>query len=78
MPRSPLTVASYALMIAIVALVYQYTRTDAAIFLYAGIAALVACFIAQALDLSRGERIARSRIKAARSDIEAFKKKGWL
>ncbi len=78
MPRTPLTYVSYALMIAIVVLVYQYTRTNSSTLLYAGIAALIACIVAQATDVSRGMRVAQSRIKAVRSDVEAFKKKGWL
>jgi hypothetical protein len=69
---------AYALIIGIFALIYLYTRTDEAVYLYGGIIALVACFIVQAMDISRGERVARSRIKTARSDVEAFKKKGWL
>jgi len=77
-PRTPLTFVAYALVVAILVLIYLYTRTDEAIYMYGGVVALVACFIVQAMDISRGERVARSRIKTARSDVEAFKKKGWL
>lgn len=77
-PRTPLTFVVYALIVAILVQIYLYTRTDEAIYMYGGVVALVACFIVQAKDISRGERVALSRIKTTRSDVDAFKKKGWL
>ena len=73
-----LTYLLYALMVGIAAVVYIYTRSGNSLLLYAGIAGLVAAFIVQAVELSRGERVARARIKATKSDVKGFEAKGWL
>ena len=77
-PRTHLTYVLYALIALVFALIYTYTRTDETLFLYAGIGGLVATFIVQGVEISRGERIARARIKATKSDAKSFRKKGWL
>lgn len=76
--RTWLTYTLYGIMVAITAAVYQYTRSGNSLLLYAGIAGLVAAFIVQALELSRGERVARARIKATKSDAKGFEAKGWF
>ncbi|UCE81009.1 MAG: hypothetical protein JSV94_00795 [Methanobacteriota archaeon] len=77
-PRTNLSYTVYFLVLAVFVTIFIYTRTHDNIFLYGGIACLVACFAVQAIEISRGERIARSRIKATKSDIPTFRKKGWL
>lgn len=77
-PRTVLSYVVYALVAGVFVTVFLYTRTDDKIFLYGGVVGLVATFIVQAIELSRGERIARSRIRATKSDAAAFRKKGWL
>ena len=77
-PRTAFTYVVYALVIAVFVTIFIYSRTHNSIFLYGGIAGLVACFIVQAFDMSRGEKVARSRIRATKSDAAAFRRKGWL
>lgn len=73
-----MTYLLYILIVAVLALIYTYTRTDQAELLYAGIGGLVATIIVQAVEISRGERLARARIKATKSDAKDFRKRGWL
>jgi hypothetical protein len=77
-PRTAYTFALYALILVVFALVYLYTNSDNFIFLISAIAGLVAAFIIQAVEISRGERFARAKIKATKSDAAGFKQKGWL
>ena len=77
-PRTTLTYVAYALVLLVFATVFTYSRTHNYIFLYGGVAGLIACFVVQAIEISRGEKIARSRIKATKSDAASFKDKGWL
>lgn len=73
-----MTYLLYFLIVVVLALIYTYTRTDQAVLLYAGIGGLVATIIVQAVEISRGERVARARIKATKSDAKGFRKRGWL
>lgn len=78
--RVPRTVLSYVLILLIgevFTTIFLYTRTDDSLLLYAGVAGLVATLIVQGVDMSRGERVARARIKATKSDAQSFRKKGW-
>lgn len=78
--RVPRTLLSYILILLIGTVfvtIYMYTRTDDSMLLYVGIAGLIATLIVQAVDMSRGEQVARARIKATRSDAKSFRKKGW-
>jgi hypothetical protein len=77
-PRTFNTFILYALILGVFALVYMYTSSDNFVFLIGMIACLVMSFAIQAVEISRGERYARARIKATRSDAVGFKKKGWL
>ena len=77
-PRTTLSYVSYVFVLLVFATVFTYSRTDNVIFLYAGVAGLIACFVVQAVEISRGEKIARSRIRPTKSDAVAFKEKGWL
>lgn len=77
-PRTALTYVLYALILVVFGMVYTYTRSDEVIFLLGSILGLVGAFIIQAVEISRGERIARAKIKATKSDAQKFRKKGWL
>lgn len=77
-PRTTLSFVTYGLIAEVLGTVFIYTRTDESIYLYAGIVGLVATFVVQAIEISRGERVARSRIRATKSDAVAFRKRGWL
>jgi len=77
-PRTVYTYMLYALMLIILALVYAYTNSDEMIFLIGGVVGLICAFVIQAFEISRGERIARAKIKATKSDASGFRKKGWL
>ncbi len=77
-PRTVYTYVLYALILAIFAMVYTYTSSDELIFLLGSVVGLITAFILQAIEISRGERIARAKIKATRSDATTFRKKGWL
>jgi len=77
-PRTVYTYVLYALIFGTFALVYMYTDSDQMIFLLGGIVGLVGAFVIQAFEISRGERFARAKIKATKSDVPGFQKKGWL
>ncbi len=77
-PRTAYTYVLYALILTIFVLIYTYTSSDETIFLLGSVAGLICAFIIQAFEISRGERIARAKIKATKSDVSGFRKKGWL
>lgn len=77
-PRTMYTYVLYALMLSTFALVYMYTESDSMIFLLGSIVGLIGAFVIQAFEISRGERIARAKIKTTKSDVPKFRKKGWL
>ena len=76
-PRTFLSYVVMGLIVEVFVTIYLYTRTDSSILLYAGVGGLVATLIVQAVDMSHGERVARARIKATKSDAKSFRKKGW-
>lgn len=75
-PRTALTFVLYAMVMAVFALVYMYTSSDNSIFLIGGIVGLVIAFVVQAIEISKGERYARSKIKTTKADAAALKAKG--
>ncbi|UCE91844.1 MAG: hypothetical protein JSV90_01450 [Methanobacteriota archaeon] len=77
-PRTAMSVVLIALIGIVFTVIYMYTRTDDPILLYAGIVGLIATFIVQGVEMARGERWARARIKATKSDAKGFRKKGWM
>ena len=74
-PRTFLSFVMYMLVLVIFVAVYMYTDTDEGIFLVSGIVGLVAAFVIQAIEISRGERYARAKIKVTRSDAARARKK---
>jgi len=76
-PRGPLTYLMYALVGAVLVLIYLNSQTRNALLLYGALGAMVVMMIVQFKDLSRGTRMAKSRIRPTKSDEAEFRKKGW-
>ena len=75
-PRTVLSFVLYAMILVVFALVYMYTNTDNPIFLIGGIVSLVAAFVIQGIEIARGERYARAKIKTTKADAAALRAKG--
>lgn len=75
-PKSILTYILYAMILVVFALVYMYTDSRSAVYLIGAIVGLVASFVIQAVELSRGEKQARARIKTTKADAAASRSKG--
>jgi hypothetical protein len=67
----------YALVGVVIVLIYLNSQTRNALLLYGALGAMVVMMIVQFKDLSRGTRIAKSRIRPTTSDQAEFRKKGW-
>ena len=76
-PRSFGTYAVYILTAAAFALVYLNTQQGNGVFLYVALGLVVIMMIIQFMELSRGEKYARTKIKVTHSDLDALRKKGW-
>lgn len=77
-PPAAMTYAVYALVGICFVLVYYGSKADDKLMIYAALAGVVAAMVLQFLELSRGEKYARTRIKPTKSDAAALKKKGWV
>jgi hypothetical protein len=75
-PRTALSFVLYAMILIVFLLVYMYTDSHNSIFLIGGIGALIASFAIQAVEISRGERYARARIRTTKADAAASRTKG--
>jgi len=73
-PRSWMTYAVYALTVLCLALVAVHLINDERSFLYAGALTLVIMMVIQFVDLGRGHRYARAKIKLTRSDAEKMRR----
>ncbi len=67
-PNSWMTYATYFLYVFVPAMVVLYLTSKATFWIYVAIALLIVMVILQLLDLIRGEKIARGRIKFTASD----------
>ena len=76
-PSSVFTYLVYVTMVICFVILYLYTRNDDDTYLYVAIAFAFVMAASQIVDLMRGEKYARARIKVAHSDTDAMKKKGW-
>lgn len=76
-PNSWMTYVSYALYVAVPALVVVYLTSGAVLWMYGAVALLVVMMILQYLDVVRGEKYARSKIRVTASDSSSFKTRGW-
>lgn len=75
-PPSVFTYVVYVTMAVAFVLLYMYTRNDDDLYLYIAIVFAVVMAGAQVVDLSRGEKYARAKIKMTQSDTKAMKDKG--
>jgi len=76
-PRTKMTYLTYALYVVVPGLVAVHLLTDSDAYLYASVVGLVAMMIVSYIDITKGEKIARAKIKVASSDLREFRKKGW-
>ncbi|MGQ9588038.1 MAG: hypothetical protein ACUVT7_06640 [Thermoplasmata archaeon] len=76
-PSSWLTYLSYVLFVAIPVLVGIHVLTDSPGFLYMSAVGLVIMMIVSYLDVIRGEKIAKAKIKITSSDLDEFRRRGW-
>jgi phage FluMu protein Com len=76
--NSPLTYLTYALYFIVLGLVAYSLRTDDKTFLYYAIVGLAVAVIAAYVDMARGEKLARKRVKIADSDTATFRRRGWI
>lgn len=72
-PRVAWTYAIYVLAAAAFALVYANTRNDDSLYLYAAVVIVAVMMVIQFMELARGERYARAKIKVTRSDSTTTK-----
>jgi hypothetical protein len=71
------TYLSYALYVLIPALIAIYVTDDVKTYLYLAVALLFVMMIISYVDIGRGEKYAKDRIKVATTDVDVFKKRNW-
>jgi len=76
-PNSWMTYVSYALYVTVPALVVLYVTSKTSFWIYAAIALLVVMIVLQYLDVVRGEKYARSKIRVTATDSSRFRARGW-
>lgn len=76
-PANWITYTSYAFYIFVPALILFYVTEHAKTYLYLAIAGLVAMMIVAYVDLVRGEKYAKTKIKIANTDAQTFRRRGW-
>ena len=76
-PRGPLTYLMYALVGVVFVLIYLNSQMGNAFLLYGALGAMVLMMIVQFVELSRGSKVAKARVRPTRSDLPEFRKKGW-
>jgi len=76
-PNSWMTYVSWTLYVIVPALVVLYITSDTLIWIYLAVAFLVVMMIIQYMDVVRGEKYARSKIRVTASDSGRFKTRGW-
>jgi hypothetical protein len=75
-PNSWMTYVSYALYAVIPALVAVYATSKATIWIYAAVVLLAIMVVLQYMDVVRGEKFARSKIRVTASDAESLRTHG--
>jgi len=74
-PRTPVTYAKYVLWIVVLAMIALHLKLDDRMFLWAGVVVLAAGMVLAYVDLLRGERKARARIRMTAADLEALRER---
>jgi len=77
-PGGPLTYLTYVLYFVVPGLVAVSLIIDERVYLYYALAGLAVMMIGAMIDLGRGQRIAKSKVKVASSDLHEFRRRGWL
>ncbi len=75
-PANWMTYAKYVLYVVIPALVAVDLLNNDQNFLYLAVALLLVMFVIAYMDIARGEKYARERIKVTSTDIDSFRKSG--
>ena len=76
--NSWLTYVAYTLYVVVIGLVAVSLRSDDRSYLYWAIGGLAIAVIAAYVDMTRGEKLARKRVKITDSDTASFRRKGWI
>lgn len=76
-PNSWMTYVSYVLYVVIPVLVVFYVTTETVTWIYAAVFLLVVMMILQYMDVARGEKYARSKIRVTSADSGRFRSRGW-
>lgn len=76
-PRNWMTYVSYVLYVVVPALIGANRITGSATYLRLAIIGLVVMLIVSYMNIVRGEKFARTKIKVAGSNLDQFRKKGW-
>jgi len=77
-PNGPLTYLTYFLYFFVPGLVAVSLITDQRPYLWYALVGLAVMMIVAMIDLGRGQKVARSRVKVAGSDLHEFRRRGWL
>lgn len=76
-PKSGLSYLIFVMMVLVTAAAIMDVRTGDDLYFYLAIVGVVALIAIQFIDISRGEKYARARIRPTSSDVDEFKKRGW-
>lgn len=76
--NGPLTYLTYFLYVFVPGLVVVHFMTDDKAYLWYSIVGLVIMVAVAMIDIGRGQKIAKKRVKIAGSDLHEFRRRGWL
>ena len=76
-PKSGLSYLTYVMMVFVTAAALINVNTGDDLYFYLAIVGVGALLAIQFIDMSRGEKYARARIRPTTSDIDEFRKRGW-
>jgi hypothetical protein len=76
-PKSGLSYLVYVMMVFVTAAAIMNVNTDDNLYFYLAIVGVVALMVVEFIDISRGEKYARARIRPTTSDVGEFRKRGW-
>ncbi|OGS55913.1 MAG: hypothetical protein A3K60_03360 [Euryarchaeota archaeon RBG_19FT_COMBO_56_21] len=76
-PNSALTYVNYFLYVFVPGLVAVYLWKEDRSYVWLAVGFLVIMMITSYIDLLRGERYARKKVKIASSDLNEFRRRGW-
>jgi uncharacterized protein (DUF983 family) len=76
-PANWMTYLSYALYVLIPALIAIYVTNHVKNYLYLALVLLFVMMIVSFVNIGRGEKYAKERIKIANTDVDVFKRRKW-